>query len=107
MHIDEEITLEPLLCATVTVNALTQDLARPGKASSAIAVVNSNEYVLSGGPAIIQLNQFGQAQMKIFSCTADSMTITENSIIGMIEKMHPEEEAAISLLNANSTAPYL
>ena len=100
MHIDKEITLEPLSCATVTVNALTRDLARPGKASSAIAVVNSNDYVLSGGPAIIQLNQFGQAQMEIFNCTADSMTISENSIIGMIEKMHPEEEAAISLLDA-------
>lgn len=101
MQINEEITLEPLTCAVVTVNALTRDLARPGIASSAIAVVNSNDYVLSGGPAIVQLNQFGQAQMEIFNCTADPMTILKDSIIGMIEKLHPDEEASIAVLNVD------
>ena len=99
MQINEEVTLEPLTCAMVTINALTRDSARPGAASSAIAVVNSNDYVLNGGPALIQLNQFGQAQMEIFNCTADPMTIKKDAIIGMIEKLHPEEEANISLLN--------
>lgn len=99
MELNEDVTLNPISNAVVTINVITRDQARPGRACTAVATVNSNEHVITGGPALIQINKMGQAQMEIFNCNAYPLTIKRDSIIGMVEQILPEEEDSIAQLN--------
>ena len=94
MELNEDVTLNPISNAVVTINVVTRDQARPNKGSTAVATVNSLEHVISGGPALVKVNRMGQAQMEIFNCTAYPVTIKRDSIIGMVEQLLPNEEIA-------------
>ena len=105
MELSENVTLKAISKQIVTVNAVIRDQARPGRACTAVATVNSNEHVITGGPALVNINRMGQAQMEIFNCNAWPITIKRDSIIGMIEQLQPEEE--IALLNVEEMSATL
>ncbi len=64
-----------------------------------MAVISSPDYVVQGGPSLVQINQLGQATMEIFNCTNSVMTIEKDSFLGIIERI--EENDTVRELNVN------
>ncbi len=64
-----------------------------------MAVINSKEHVVQGGPALVRVNQLGQTTMEIFNCTNHVMAIEANSLVGIIEKLSDDDE--VGELNVN------
>jgi hypothetical protein len=64
-----------------------------------MAVINSKDHVVQGGPALVRINRLGETTMEIFNCTNHKMTIEVNSLVGIIEKLSDEDE--VGELNVN------
>ena len=77
MELSENITLNPISNAVVTINVVTRDQARPNKGSTALASVNSLKHVVSGRPALIKINRMGQARWKFSTVTLIQLPLKE------------------------------
>ena len=64
-----------------------------------MAVINSKDHVVQGGPALVRINRLGETTMEIFNCTNHKMTIEVNSLVGIIEKLSDEDK--VGELNVN------
>ena len=64
-----------------------------------MAVINSKDHVVQGGPALVRINRLGQTTMEIFYCTNHVMTIEANALMGIIEKLSDDDE--VGELNVN------
>jgi len=88
----DKLTLEPTSNKVVTLNVVTRRGYRIPDACEAVAIINSNDHVVQGGPALLRINRLGQTTMEIFNCTNHVMTIEANSLVGIIEKLSEEDE---------------
>ena len=95
----DKLTLEPTSNRVVTLNVVTRRGYRIADACDAVAVINSKEHVVQGGPALVRINRLGQTTMEIFNCTNHVMTIEANSLVGIIEKLSDDDE--VGELNVN------
>jgi hypothetical protein len=95
----DKLTLEPTSNKVVTLNVVTRRGYRIAEVSEAVAVINSKEHVVQGGPALVRINRVGQTTMEIFNCTNHVMTIEANSLVGIIEKLSDDDE--VGELNVN------
>ncbi|MGV0994312.1 MAG: reverse transcriptase domain-containing protein, partial [Mycobacterium sp.] len=95
----EDVTLEPMSNKAVKINALTSDGNRVGFSGEAVAFIRSEEFIISGGPALVTINKMGQSTMEVLNCSAYPVTITKRSHIGSIEQI--EEEDEVGVLNVN------
>ena len=88
MRINQAQKLDPLSVHTIKVNLFTENGTRPDKETSCVANIVSQQFPsLTGGPALIKVDQTGQAIIQVINCAPFERELERGEIMGIFEKV--------------------
>jgi hypothetical protein len=105
MRINQTQKLEPLSVHNIRVNLFTENNTRPATNSDCIATIASPQMPsLTGGPALIKVDQTGQAIIQVINCAPFERELDRGEIMGIFEKVNKTDIYPLETEYINSVA---